>query len=261
MKYCANPQCARENDDDANFCVYCRTPFNPAAAVETPSMAGEAAFSGDQAYGAAGSENASADEALRSISSQVAALVVRNQSIEAALEEQQKSTAALCEQLQGLEKTMQDLSARFDAKVARNEYEATILKSMSDEIQQYRDDLYEKLTLPLIRDLIEARNALSFIQNRHGGASSTKASIAPKEIAAVQTMLSDNLARNNVQVEQSRPGDDLLSFKHRVVGEVATSDESLVGKVAAVVNESYRLGDKYISPAMVKVYVPEKPAE
>lgn len=253
MKYCANPQCAGENDDDANFCVYCRTPFNQAAASAPAAPEG----AGD----VGGPDIDHAEDPLRAISQQLSQLASLQKTLEGAVTDQQNTVAMLCERITGIEGQMTDLSHQFDSKVSRNEYEATILKNMSDEIQQYRDDLYEKLTLPLIRELIEVRNAIGFIQSRHGGANSTKPSIAPAELGAVRDMLSDSLARNDVQVEGSKRGDPVLSFKHRIVGEVPTNDEALHGTVAAAANDSYRKGEKYISPAMVKVYVPEKPAE
>ena len=253
MKYCANPQCAGENDDDANFCVYCRTPFNQTAAPASPALEG--------AEDAGGIDANSAEDPFRVISQQLSQLASLQKTLEGAVTDQQNTVAMLCEKITGVEGQMSDLSHQFDSKVSRNEYEATILKNMSDEIQQYRDDLYEKLTLPLIRELIEARNAIGFIQRRHGGANSTDPSITPAELEAVRDMLSDSLARNDVQPERTKRGDAVLSFKHRIVGEVPTSDEALYGTVAAVANESYRKGEKYISPALVKVYVPEKPAE
>ena len=65
--------------------------------------------------------------------------------------------------------------------------------------------------------------------------------------------LAGRFGERNVGVESER-GDEFLTFKHKAVGQVATTDPNLHGRIAEVDGESYRLGDQYIAPALVKLY-------
>ncbi len=162
------------------------------------------------------------------------------------------SMGAASELLSTVEQQIGNLSSQFESKIARNEHEVATMKRMSDEVQQYRDDLYAKLTLPLIRDMIEARDALGSICQRYAH-DPDKADVI-SEINVCRSMLADRLGRQSVEVVTSSEGDEFLSFRHKIVGKVHTSDPSLQGRIAEVSGDSYRLGDQYLSPAMVKVY-------
>lgn len=161
----------------------------------------------------------------------------------------------LGERLSSVEERLGGLSELFDGKIARNEHEIATMKRMSEEVQEYRDGLYEKLTLPLIRDLVDARDALGSICDRY--AQSPEAADVIAEVEVCRSMLADRLARQSVEVVASSPGDEFLSFKHKIVGKVGTDDPDLQGRLAEVSGDSYRLGESYISPALVKVYALE----
>ena len=289
VKRCLNPECGRENVFDANFCIYCRTPFGTEEGVGFQQMSPDEAQN-DRYPGAgdipmhakpiptegetpgearswptwdglpASLFNLDADQAqdvvpatLRALGEGVSVLLQRQEALEAQLLSQAVS-------LTRAEDAIGRLSARFDEKVARNEYEATVLKSMSDEVQQYREGLYQKLSLPLLRDMIVVRDALGYLQGRGGGTSSEEP-VTMSDIEAVRDMLADSLNRNEVEIERPREGGEFVSSQHRIVGTVPTTDAGLVGRIAEISNESYKLGDRYISPALVKVYAQAEAGE
>ena len=167
-------------------------------------------------------------------------------------QEANASMSAVVDRLLKVEQRLGDLSAQFEGKIARSEHEVATMKRMSDEVQEYRDGLYAKLTMPLIRDLIEIRDALGGICQRYAQ-DPDKAEIV-SEIDVCRSMIADRLGRQSVEVVSSAEGDEFLSFKHKVVGKVHTSDPNLQGRIAEVSGDSYRLGDQYLAPAMVKVY-------
>ena len=167
-------------------------------------------------------------------------------------QEANASMSAVVDRLLKVEQRLGDLSAQFEGKIARSEHEVATMKRMSDEVQEYRDGLYAKLTMPLIRDLIEIRDALGGICQRYTQ-DPDKAEIV-SEIDVCRSMIADRLGRQSVEVVSSAEGDEFLSFKHKVVGKVHTSDPNLQGRIAEVSGDSYRLGDQYLAPAMVKVY-------
>ena len=159
---------------------------------------------------------------------------------------------AVTDRLSTVEQRIGDLASHFEDKITRNEHEVATMKRMSDEVQEYRNGLYEKLTLPLIRDIIETRDALGGICQRYAQDPNMADIVA--EINVCRSVLADKLARQSVEVVTSGEGDEFLSFKHKIVGKVHTNDPSLQGRIAEVSGDSYRLGDQYLSPAMVKVY-------
>ena len=167
-------------------------------------------------------------------------------------QEVSESINTVVDRLLTVEQRLNDLSSQFEGKIARNEHEIATMKRMSDEVQEYRDGLYAKLTMPLIRDLIEIRDALGGICQRYAQ-DSEKAEIV-SEVNVCRNMIADRLGRQSVEIISSAEGDEFLSFKHKIVGKVHTSDPNLQGRIAEVSGDSYRLGDQYLSPAMVKVY-------
>ena len=149
--------------------------------------------------------------------------------------------------LDSLEQLATRLSTQFDEKIAKNEHEATVLKQVSAEVQDYRDGLYEKLTLPLIKDVIKVREDMKRAAALEGGVDSATMTV-------FSDMLADSLSKYSVEVETSKPGDDLVSYKHKVIGSVVTDNQALHGKIAEVEGDGYRIGEQYIAPAMVRVY-------
>lgn len=163
--------------------------------------------------------------------------------------------------LASLEGLLGELSEKFESKISRNSHEAAVLKGMSDEMQEYRDDLYSKLTLPLVRDIIEVREALRGALARYEGADEPCGDTLAEEVKVCCSMLADSLGRNAVEIVPSSEGDDFVSFKHKIVGKVHTDKKSKHGKLAEVAGDSYKMGDQFISPAMVKVFTIEETGE
>ncbi len=162
--------------------------------------------------------------------------------------------ASIADKLADMQKALFELSGQFDDKISRNEHEAAVLKQVSAEVEEYRNGLYEKLTMPLIRDIIEVRTGIEAALARHGDA------VPADEVGVFADMLADTLVKNSVEIVASAEGDEFITFKHKAVGKVPTDNPSLHGRIAAVEGESYRLDDRYIAPALVKVYTLEETA-
>lgn len=165
------------------------------------------------------------------------------------LDDMEDKIDELDERLASMDGKIDKLVEQFADKISRNEHEASALKQVSAEIEEYRNGLYEKLTMPLVRDIIEVHKGLKAMTARYEGHK-----IPVDEVSVFADMLGDTLAKNSIEVVASEPGDEFLSFKHKMVGKVKTSDSSLHGRIAEVEGESYRLGDSYIAPALVKIY-------
>jgi len=253
MRFCE--RCGARNEDDARFCISCGKPVDADVPIGQPAEQPAPAPVPD-------TYETSELPPWQGVSAQAPAPAPAAAASAPELEptpapatgEADGALAGIDERLAAMEDSLAKLTAQFEDKISRNEHEATVLKQVSAEVEEYRNGLYEKLTMPFIRDIIEVRSGIESMLARHAG----EESVPADEVRVFGDMLADVLEKHSVEAVASEPGDEFLSFKHKTVGQVPTTDESLHGRIAEVEGESYRLGDQYIAPALVKVYTVEK---
>lgn len=212
-------------------------------------------------------EGANPDGAANNIASAAESLFsncCENDSVatpESSLEEepgQDPNQEAASERLDAIEATLAELAGLFRAKIDRSEYELETLRRQSDEIQEYRADLYGKLTLPLLQGIIQVHAGMMKTAERFARTEDGQEGAVP--ISTVEIFceeLEDLLGDNGVERFAVATGDAFVSGDMRIIGKVTTADEALVGTVADTASDGYRLGAKVIAPARVKVHVAE----
>lgn len=150
------------------------------------------------------------------------------------------------------------LADRFDARIAKTDYEETTLKRLSGELDRHRDNLYRKIVEPLINEVIDVHQDMSATVASY----QRTAEADPEELAArmrrdldeFRLMLGDILRNWNVETWWPEPGDALEPLRCRAVRAVPTDDEARHRTVAETVASGYALEGKVLRPAQVVAY-------
>lgn len=147
----------------------------------------------------------------------------------------------LIEKMDGMKKTINELSDLV-IKLSRNaELTAKQLNQVNDNLhkenQKLKEGLYESLTKPILKDIIElSSNTIMDIERyRKNG----KDDVAD----AIQNVLDDVhvvLERYDVEVYQPQPGDIYEPIVQKVVKTIATEDEQMEKHIAELRGFGYR---------------------
>lgn len=143
----------------------------------------------------------------------------------------------------------------FKLKITRSEYEAQVLKRYSDEIHEYKSDLYKKITLPLLKEIIAVRDAACSMVERAHNEAATGAAFGIDSLEFICDMLESALDNYGVIVRHPEIGEIPHKGTDRPIARVETSTHEEHGTIAAVMNDAYLMDGKCIVPAKVKVFV------
>lgn len=148
-------------------------------------------------------------------------------------------------------KRIDSLEDLFRSKISRSEYEEQVLKRYSDEIHEYKSDLYKKITLPLIKEIIGVRDATCSILER---AHDNETGVSIDSVEFICDMLETALDNFGVSVQRPEIGGLPEKGTQRPIGRVKTAIREDHGAIAAVMNDAYLMDGKCVSPAKVKVF-------
>lgn len=142
----------------------------------------------------------------------------------------------------------------FKSKISRSGYEEQVLKRYSDEIHEYKSDLYKKITLPLLKEIIAVRDAACSMLERARSEATTGATIGIDSVEFICDMLETALDNYGVTVRHSEIGEIPEKGTDRPIGRVKTATREEHGTIAVVMNDAYLMDGKCIAPAKVKVF-------
>lgn len=160
--------------------------------------------------------------------------------------------------IQRVDALLDDVTARiamleelFRTKIDRTEYEVETLRKQSEEIQEYRTDLYAKLTHPLLREVARIRAGMMQALKSVDAEGLVCASV----IEAYADDLADVLLDYGIEDYVPEPGDKFVSGICKIAGKQETDDLALVGTIVETKAQGYRMqsGEPFV-PARVKVY-------
>lgn len=260
-RFCQN--CGAKTDGMSQYCIQCGTPLftvqgeNP----ETPAFQG-GAYSSDEEPCAESVPNSVVqawgedmpDRSMPDPSSFYEMQADREQGEQSAMSDTADAMAALSK----LGEDMAELKGMFSDRIARTDYETATMKKLSDEVQDYREDLYRKLTLPFMKDLIEIRNAL--MSTAEGAKAKGEETVPLSVIEMFGNMVRDSLESHGVRTIEPAKGEKLDAACHKTIGRVPTADVDLQGTVVSCSSDCYMLGEDCLSPALVTVYCRENRA-
>lgn len=148
------------------------------------------------------------------------------------------------------------LSERFEARIAKTDYEEAVLKQMSDEVQQHRDGLYRRIVEPLVSEVVEAYDGMGATLARHSAQALCGAADAEpllRDMESCRQMIGDLLRNWGVEEWRPSPGDALEPLRCRAVRAVPTDDPALHRTVAETISAGYAFDGKVLRPAQVAV--------
>lgn len=165
------------------------------------------------------------------------------------------------ESQQQLLERLEALDSLFNARIMHTDHEEKIVDQMHKELQKYKEDMYAQLVRPILLDVIEVRDSIMRIAAVYLAKPEGEQNIPNKTFSDYSYDLQDILEKNSVEIYRSKSGDDFTPIKQRVIKKVATSDESLHGKVAESLSCGYSYNGRTISAEKIIVYYYEKPVE
>lgn len=180
---------------------------------------------------------------------------------EVKVETQPDKMDKVIENQQQLLERVEALNTLFNAKIMHTDHEEKIIDQMHKELHKYKEDMYAQLVSPILLDLIEVRDSIMRMANTYLAKPEGEQSIPNKIFSDYTYDLQDILEKNFVDIYRSKSGDDFTPIKQRVIKKVATTDESLHGKVAESLSCGYSYNGRTISAEKIIVYYYEKPIE
>ena len=156
--------------------------------------------------------------------------------------------------INGLADEIEGLSKLFDTKISRTEREEKVIDNMHSELSQYRQDMYARLTRPLLQEIAEARDYAMKLVSEAQTTEDGTAVVDAYLIEVLMEQLLEAMVRNGGDAYQTEPMSHFDPAKMRIVKKIPTADESLHGKVLRSVSNGYLYDGKRMIPERVWVY-------
>lgn len=161
--------------------------------------------------------------------------------------------------LAALEARVGRLSDQFETRIKKSDYEDAMLKRLSDELDEHRNDLYRKIVEPLINEVISMHEGMTrtvMLFRRKAGEEGLSGIAGELKYAFEEywKVLGDILRTWNVEVWSPAVGDEMEPGRCRAVRGVPTDDKARHRTVAEVVTPCYLLDGKVLSAAQVAAY-------
>jgi molecular chaperone GrpE len=146
---------------------------------------------------------------------------------------------------------LMSLKKDFQSKIKYDEQKEITITKLHDELQLYKRDLYKKMLLPVINDLIHfsdrTEKDLEFLVD-------VPAEKLMERIHDFLDDLRDVLYRQGVEPYKLE-NDDFDPKKQKIIKTIETNDKELDKKVANHKFYGYEWEEKIIKPESVEVYV------
>jgi molecular chaperone GrpE (heat shock protein) len=153
------------------------------------------------------------------------------------------------------------LSRLFSEKIRHSEHEEKIVTQMHTELQKYKGDMYAQLIRPVLLDIIEMRDSILRIASTYLKKPEGEQDIPNKTFEGYAFDIQDILEKNGVEIYKSRPEDDFVPVKQRVIKKTVTGNKELHGKIAESLSCGYNYNGRTISAEKIAIYYYEEPVE
>lgn len=160
--------------------------------------------------------------------------------------------------LSELSEKMDQMNMLFTQKIQHTTHEEKIVDQMHAELQKYKDDMYAQLVRPILLDIIEIRESIRRVSASFASKPEEERAVPLKTFSDYTFDIQDVLEKNNINIYDSKEGDDFSALKQRAIKKITTPVEELHGKIAESLSSGYEYMGKTISPEKVVVYVYQK---
>ena len=183
-----------------------------------------------------------------------------NLNLEIKSENDQTEKLKLSEQIEDLNKKMDEMKELFSRKILSIDFEKETANRLHKELQKYKNDIYFKFTKPLIMDLIGIRESMrGNIKNFNNKTDEDKLKLFQSYIEEIQIILENN----DIEIYETDTDVDknVNVKKQKIIKKIETPYEELHGKIFNVSSNGYMYKGRVISPEKVEVNIYKKTTE
>lgn len=208
-----------------------------------------------------GNETERSAEPIAAIADPVTELAEETPAVEQTgnAEQLQATIASILHKLDDIAAKQDELESRFTSKLQYDAHKEKLIDTLHRELQQYRNDLVQKLLQPVILDLIanadSARKQISNLQH----ANTLEPAEYLKIIASFPEDLDDILYRQGAEAYITEIGQPYTANRHRILESIPTGDQTQNKTIAQSIKRGYLWQEKIIRPELVNVFVYKEP--
>lgn len=145
----------------------------------------------------------------------------------------------------------------FERKILADAQKDKVIDNFHHELQEYKGDLYAKLTKPLLMDLIQLKEDMHKEQRRI--ALKSEDTETAEILDSFCLDIGDILEKYNVEGYKCET-EEYMPIKQRIIKTVETDAEGKDRHIAQSLSYGYTMGDKVLTPERVTVYTYKKQA-
>jgi molecular chaperone GrpE len=161
--------------------------------------------------------------------------------------------------LSKIKESITDLVSQFESKLKYDKHKDEIIDKLHDENQLLRNDLYKKLVLPFINEIIFIIDDYSILFRKHSQTDVKDLDVAKllKQFGGISDDLENVLEKNGIE-PFSCDGDHLDSSKQKIIKTIPTDDPNMDKIICERVKKGYIMEAKVIRQEQVTCYKYEK---
>jgi molecular chaperone GrpE len=152
-----------------------------------------------------------------------------------------------------------DLSAQFESKIKYDKHKDEIIDKLHSENQAFKNDLYKKLILPLVNEIIFMLDDYSILFKKHSESDINEVDVPKllKQFGGISEDLENLLYKNGIDV-YSIEGEQFDSSKQKVIKTIPTDDPLKDKTVCEKLKKGFVLDGKIIRMEHVSCFKFEK---
>lgn len=152
-----------------------------------------------------------------------------------------------------------DLSTQFESKIKYDKHKEEIIDKLHSENQAFKNDLYKKLILPLVNEIIFMLDDYSTLFKKHSESDITEVDVPKllKQFGGISEDLENLLYKNGIDV-YSVEGEQFDSSKQKVIKTIPTDDPLKDKTVCEKLKKGFVLDGKIIRMEHVSCFKFEK---
>jgi len=158
-----------------------------------------------------------------------------------------------------IKELISDLSLQFESKIKYDKHKEEIIDKLHSENQAFKNDLYRKLILPLVNEIIFMLDDYSILFKKHSESDINEVDVPKllKQFGGISEDLENLLYKNGIDV-YSVEGEQFDSSKQKVIKTIPTDDPLKDKTVCEKLKKGFVLDGKIIRMEHVSCYKFEK---
>jgi len=183
-----------------------------------------------------------------------------NLNLEIKSEKDQTEKLKLSEQIEDLNKKMDEMKELFSKKILSIDFEKETADRLHKELQEYKNDIYFKFIKPLIMHFIDMRESMrKNVQDFNNKTDEDKLKLLNSYIEEIQIILENN----DIEIyETDKDIDKNVDMKkQKIIKKIETPYKELHGRIFHISSNGYMYKGRVISPEKVEVNIYKKTTE